>query len=72
MDKDFSYFLDHLKTGVVDNTKIIIESGLCALGLHAEDKTGSLAENRAALDMIDRSLIVWIVAVALVTLGMLF
>lgn len=67
----FSYFLKHLKTGLNDNMNIAVESGLSALGLKIEENTGTWSENKAALDLIDRTLIIWIVIVALITLGML-
>ena len=67
----FSYFMKHIKTGVKDNANIAVESGLIALGLKVEDNTGTWAENKTALDLVDRTLIVWLVVIALVTLGML-
>jgi len=67
----FSFFVKHLKTGLHNNMKIVVESGLSALGANIDENASTLEENKAALDLIDRTLIVWIVIVALVTLGML-
>lgn len=68
----FAYSLKHLQTKTNDNKKFAVESGLASLDIDIEDNSkADIAENHAALDLIDRTLIVWIVAVALISLGML-
>lgn len=66
-----NYVVKNIKLGLQDNLKFAAEAGLAALGAKPEDTSSNLQENYAALALIDRTLIVWIMVIALVTLGML-
>jgi AmpE protein len=68
----FAYCLKHFQSNLSDNKKFATESGLTALDIPLDDNSkADTTENSATLDLIDRTLIVWIVAVALISLGML-
>lgn len=68
----FTYCIKHLQTSYTENPKVAVESGLTALDIDLEDNSkASINENHAALELIDRTLIIWIVAFALISLGML-
>lgn len=67
----FSYCVANLKLGLKDNLKFAAESGLASLGVNVDDQNGSMQENEAAIALVDRALIVWVIAIALITLGML-
>jgi AmpE protein len=67
----FSYCMSNLKLGLKDNLKFATESGLASLGANVDDQNGSTQENEAAIALVDRALIIWLMAIALITLGML-
>jgi|GEM_PF-1121410 len=70
----FSYCSKNFKLGLSDNMKFTVESGLTALGVNITDVAESeanLQENYATLALIDRALAAWIIAMALITFGML-
>jgi membrane protein required for beta-lactamase induction len=70
--KGFAYFYKHMNAPLKDNQTFVINSGFAALDIDIkeEDKV-EVSENQAALDLVDRTLIAWIVAVALISFGML-
>jgi AmpE protein len=67
----FSYCARNIKLKLQENTRFAVESGLVNLSFDITENASNLQENYAALALVERALIVWLVAIALVTLGML-
>lgn len=67
----FAFFKHKLNCGLNDNVKIVVDSGLAVLGVNIEHDSGTWSENKLAIELIDRVLIIWIVVLSLVTFGML-
>lgn len=67
----FGYIMRNLKMGLKDSLIFSVGTGLSSLGSNLEETTSTLQENYAALSLIDRAMIVWIMIIALITLGML-
>ena len=66
--KGFSEWMQHLKGGLNSNQDLLISTGIGAMGLDPEGES-DVEEARQVLRMIDRSLIVWLVLIAIFTLG---
>jgi AmpE protein len=62
----FTYWLENLISGLNNNRRFISDGGLIALGA---TKDANAEEYKAALSLIDRSLIIFLAIVALFTLG---
>ena len=66
----FTACLKRLVTGLKYSAALSSEFGLLALGLNTEDATSDEpAELEHALALVDRAVIVWIVVIALITIG---
>jgi AmpE protein len=66
----FSFWLEHVLSGLDKNRQFISEGGVIALGtVKAEKETQHADEYHSALALIDRSLILFLAIVALSTLG---
>lgn len=71
--KGFSYCLYNLQSNYKFNEKFVIESGLIALDADLTDLTKlQERENQDALNLIDRTLIIWIVFIGLISLIFMF
>lgn len=70
-NKGFSYCAKNFWKGLDDVRDIAIDSGLAALDLSGDTEVDQ-SENVSALDMINRVLIIWVVGVALITIGIWF
>jgi AmpE protein len=66
--KGFSEWLHYAKNGFNSNQDLLISSGLGAMGLDADGESDA-EEARQVLRMIERSLVVWLVVIAIFTLG---
>lgn len=66
--KGFTEWMQYLKGGLNSNQDLLISSGVGAMGLDPEGESDP-EEARQVLRMIDRSLIVWLVIIAIFTLG---
>ncbi len=66
--KGFSGWLQHAKDGFSSNQDLLITTGLGAMELDPDGESDS-QEARQVLRMIDRSLIIWLVIIAIFTLG---
>lgn len=58
---------DYLVDLAANNQQIISETGIAALGIDIGMSDGDLAENRNALSMIERTVIIYLVVVAILT-----
>jgi len=67
----FNYWGKHCLSGPASNQKFIVDTSLTAIDVNpAEEPIKSSAkENNEALDLINRVLIIWVIAVALFSLG---
>jgi AmpE protein len=66
----FAKWLKYLKLGPSKSQELAYRLGLAALELDETDPaTAQLAENNSALTLIDRSLVIWIVVIAIFTMG---
>lgn len=68
-NKGSSYCSKYLWSGLSEVKKFVADSGLAALDVSPNVSDADQSENRAALDIINRVLIVWLVGVALVLIG---
>ncbi len=67
---EFSYCFKHCWGGIEASREFVCDLGLVALNVDTKpEKEIELAENYAAISLIDRSLIAWVVTVAIFTLG---
>lgn len=67
--KGFGYCIKNFKLAPKDNSTFIINAGLATLDLQSDVAQTSAKENIAAIDLINRVIIVWVVAVLLISLG---
>lgn len=69
----FNYCYKQMLSKSTDIGEFAVNTGLVALGIdmHSDTK-GDLQENHSALSLIDRALSIWVIALALFTLGKLF
>ncbi len=68
----FNYWLRHVLTSISMNKEFIIRSGLVALDVDGTDaSTATLSENRSALELVERTTILYLVIFALIILGTL-
>jgi AmpE protein len=66
----FNYFRKNLSAGIVQTPEFAIYSGFSALGIeHVDVIHADAEENQAALALVDRTVFLWIVIVAIFTLG---
>lgn len=66
----FSYWWENLNAGLNNAREFAGNIGLVALELDAKDTTAAnFSENKMALGLIDRTIIIWIVMIAVFTLG---
>lgn len=70
-NKGFNYVLKHLWLGLSEVKKFAVDSGLAALDASSNVADADKSENYAALDIVNRVLIIWLIAVALVLIGIL-
>lgn len=68
--KSASYCMNQLWSGPESVKRFIVESGLAALDLEPADYCG-IEENHAALDIINRVIIIWLVAIFFVLIGIM-
>jgi len=68
-NKGFNCCMRHLWSGLGEIKKFTIESGLAALDANANVAEADQHENLAALDLINRVLIIWLFALTLILLG---
>ncbi|EKD46102.1 MAG: hypothetical protein ACD_69C00018G0001 [uncultured bacterium] len=70
-NKGFSYCMKNMWSGLSDVKKFTVESGLAALDINSSSADADQSENQAALDLINRVLIIWLIALALILVGIL-
>ncbi|MDR1057177.1 MAG: regulatory signaling modulator protein AmpE [Coxiellaceae bacterium] len=70
-NEGFNYCVKHLWSGLGDVKRFTVESGLAALDVGSTAADADRSENFAALDIINRVLIIWLIAVALILIGIL-
>lgn len=70
-NKGSNYCSKNLWLGLSLVKKFVVDSGLAALDVSSNVVDADKGENQAALDIINRVLIVWLVGVALVSIGFL-
>jgi len=63
--------MKNMWSGLSDVKKFTVGSGLAALDVNSNAKDADQSENQAALDLINRVLIIWLIALALVLVGIL-
>lgn len=68
-NKGFDYCRKNLWLNLAETRKFSVNAGLAALNVETNNGKITLTENHEALDLIDRVLVVWLVALALVLLG---
>lgn len=66
----FTYFYKNIFLGLKENKTFVTNCGLAALDTN-QDSPSNIAENRNALSLIDRTIIIWLIATLLITLGSL-
>lgn len=67
----FKYWLANVISEPAKNQQLIEQTGMLALNIDSYNPEGTLAENKLALDLTERTLIVYLVVLALITIGML-
>lgn len=67
--KGCSYCVKNFWLNPKDNASFIVNSGFAALDLTTEATQSNEKENYVAIDLINRALIVWIIAIAIFSLG---
>ena len=68
--KSFAYWLKNMGNGLKENYKFVQQTGLVALGITLENNgSHDMAEIKSALNLIDRTLVLMVVIVALVVAG---
>jgi membrane protein required for beta-lactamase induction len=70
-NKGFAYCHKNLWTGLTDARKFTIDAGIASLDVDPDVAKATPIENYAALDLINRVLIVWLIALFFVWLGVL-
>ncbi len=66
----FSRWIEHLTAGLNQSRELTYLSGLEALELdHSNEESANIHENSKATHLIDRAIVVWIVMIAIFTLG---
>lgn len=66
----FNYFRKKVSAGISQTQQYAVESGFAALNIeHVDVIHADLEENQEALSLVDRAVYVWIVVVAIFTLG---
>jgi AmpE protein len=65
----FKYCSKHVWSGLAEARKFSVDSGVAVLGADFDSDKAPLKENYAALDLINHTLVVWLVALALVLFG---
>jgi len=70
-NKGFGYCHKNLWTGLTEVKKFAVDAGIATLDLDLDATRALPKENYAALDLINRVLIIWLIALALVFLGVL-
>ena len=70
-NKGFGYCHKNLWSGFTEVKKFAVDAGLATLNLDTSAVKATPKENYDALDLINRALIVWLVALSLVLLGIL-
>jgi membrane protein required for beta-lactamase induction len=68
-NKGLGYFNKHLWSGLTDVRKFSVDAGLAALDIDSSATKATSKENYAALDLVNRILTIWLMALALVLLG---
>ncbi|EKE01440.1 MAG: hypothetical protein ACD_21C00132G0011 [uncultured bacterium] len=68
-NKGFGYFSKFLLSGLTGVKKFSVDSGLAALVVDPDGAKATVKENYAALDLINHTLIIWLIALALVLFG---
>jgi AmpE protein len=66
----FTYCYKHLALGLQENKTFAVNSGLSALDITQETEP-DIKENINAINLIDRTIIVWLISILLITIGML-
>lgn len=70
-NKGFAYCVTNALSGLDSVRKFVLESGMASLDI-GESTQADQTENIDAIDLIDRSLIIWLTVIALILIGMLF
>jgi AmpE protein len=70
-NKGLEHFNKYLWSSLAEVRKFSVDSGLAALDADPNATKATPKENYAALELIDRTLVVWLMALALVLLGVL-
>ena len=70
-NKGFNYCIKHLWSGLGDVKKFTVDAGLATLDVSSNVADADRSENFAALDIVNRVLIIWLIAVALILIGIL-
>lgn len=65
----FACWMKYASKGFIATQSIITECSLAALGISKNAKSATVEENQAALELLDRALIVVLVLIAIFTLG---
>lgn len=65
----FSYWIKHAIQGLKSSQKLLTKCSLLALGIIPDNTTSTIEENRNAMFMIDRALVVVLFIIAIFTLG---
>lgn len=68
-NKGFNYCIKFLWSGLSEVRKYAVDSGLAALDVSSNISDADQSENNSALDIINRVLIIWLIAMALVSIG---
>jgi len=68
-NQGFSYCCKNIWLGLKNNRQFSIDSGIAALDV-VEAVNANEKENKSALDLVNRALIIWLLGVVLVSLGM--
>ncbi|CAL7963400.1 AmpE protein [Gammaproteobacteria bacterium] len=70
-NKGFGYCHKNLWSGLTETRKFAVDAGIATLDLDLDVAKATPKENYDALDLINRALIIWLVALTLVLLGVL-
>ncbi len=66
----FTYWWRHLRTGLAHTKELAFNTGLAALELdNVSHLQAEISENQQALVLVDRALVLWLVVIAIFTLG---
>jgi AmpE protein len=69
------YFIHNYRKNYTENQRFVTESGLVALGkdiVNIDYSSTDSQDNHAALTLVDRVLVIWLICIVLVTIGGLF